>query len=73
MIAFIRRAARTLIKIVAGMAVVVFIFANPIGNNSGLAFMASIIVLVTCAMAWAVLEHFGGTEEEPDDRPQSDK
>lgn len=51
----------------------VFTVANPIGDNSGIAFIASIIVLVACGVAWAMLEVFGGSEEEPKDTSQMDK
>jgi hypothetical protein len=53
------------IKAIQGIAVLVFTVANPIGDNSGIAFTASIIVLVACGVAWAMLEVFGGYEEEP--------
>ena len=51
----------------------VFIVANPIGDNSGIAFIASIIVLVICGVAWAVLEVYGGTDEEPQDVSGQDR
>ena len=66
-LAFIKRAARAAIKAIAGLAVLVLIVANPIGDKSGIAFIASIIVLVMCGVAWAVLEVYGGTDEEPKD------
>ena len=72
-VAYIKRGARVLIKAIAGIAVLVFIVANPIGDNSGIAFLASIIVLVACGVAWAMLEVFGGPEEEPKDTSQMDK
>lgn len=70
-IASIKRAARVVIKGIAGIAVVVFIVANPIGDNSGIAFIASIIVLVACGLAWAMLEVFGGADEGEEDRSQT--
>jgi hypothetical protein len=69
----IKRAARAVIKAIAGVAVLVFIVANPIGDNSGIAFIASIIVLVMCGVAWAVLEVYGGTDEEPQDASEQDR
>ena len=73
LVATIKRAARVVIKAIAGIAVLVFIVANPIGDNSGIAFIASIIVLVACGVAWAMLEVFGGPEEESEDTSQTDK
>lgn len=72
-VASIKRAARVLIKAIAGIAVLVFIVANPIGDNSGIAFIASIIVLVACGVAWAMLEVFDGPEEGPKDTSQMEK
>jgi len=71
-VASIKRAARAVIKAIAGIAVVVFLVANPIGDNSGIAFIGSIIVLVACGATWAMLEVFGGPEE-PGDAPEADK
>jgi len=66
----VKRAARVLIKAIAGIAVVVFIVANPIGDYSGIVFIISIIVLVACGTAWATLEVFGGSEEGSEDTSQ---
>lgn len=71
-VASIKLAARAVIKVIAGIAVVVFLVANPIGDNSGIAFIGSIIVLVACGAAWAMLEVFGGPEE-PEDTSEGDK
>lgn len=68
-----KRAVRAVIKVVAGIAVLVFILANPLGDNSGIAFIASIFALVACGAAWGILEVFGGSEEEPEDVSQPDK
>ena len=38
----------------------VFIFANPGGDNSGVAFTASIMVLVPCDLAWASWRYLAG-------------
>jgi len=69
--ASLKRAARVVIKAIAGIAVLVFFVANPVGDNSGLAFIASIIVLVACGLAWALLEVFGGADEQAGDSPQA--
>jgi len=67
----IKRAARGVIKTIAGIAVVVFLVANPIGDNSGIAFIASIVVLVACGAVWGMLEVFGLSEEGSEERSQS--
>ena len=72
-LASIKRVARAVIKVIAGVAVLVFIVANPIGDNSGIALIASIIVLVICGVVWAVLEMYGGTDEEPQDLSEQDR
>ncbi len=64
---------RVLTKGITGVAVLVFIVANPIGDNSGIAVIASIVVLVACGLAWAMLEVFGGLEERPKDTSHIDK
>jgi hypothetical protein len=69
----VKRAAPVFIKAIPGIAVLVFTVASPIGDNSGIAFISSIIVLVACGVAWAMLEVFGGSEEEPKDTSQMDK
>ena len=63
----VKRAARMVIKAIAGIAVIVFIVANPIGNNSGIEFITSIIVLVACGVVWAIMEVFGGSDEVSED------
>jgi hypothetical protein len=67
----LKRAARAVIKAFAGIAVLVFFVANPVGDNSGLLFIASILVLVACGLAWALLEVFGGADEEAGESSQA--
>ena len=69
----LKRAGRAVIKAIAGVAVLAFIVANPIGDNSGVAFIASIIVLIVCGLAWAALEVYGSTDEETQDVSEQDR
>jgi hypothetical protein len=72
-LAKIKRATRVVIKAIAAIAVLVFVVANPIGDNSGIAFIASIFVLVACGAAWAMLEVFVDSEDASEDRSQPDQ
>ncbi len=58
-------------KVIAGIAVCVFILANPIGDNSGIVFIASIIVLVVCGAILGLLEYLS-LETEPMTEPPPD-
>jgi hypothetical protein len=41
------------------------------GDNSGIAFIVSIIVMVACVLAWAILEVFGRADDEAGDSSQA--
>lgn len=63
LISMLKRVLRPVVKVVAGLAGLVFLFDNHIGGTSGLLLLASIAVLAICGIIWMI---FLG---EDDDRP----
>jgi hypothetical protein len=52
-----RRILRTIVKCIAGIAGLVFLFFNPLANDVGLWFFASIPVLLVCFVLMLFLEN----------------
>jgi uncharacterized oligopeptide transporter (OPT) family protein len=67
----VKKAAQLLIKIIGGIAAVVFIRSNPFGSNQGVAFLISIPVLVLCAGLLIWLKDDQSIEENQTEKQQS--
>ncbi len=63
-----RNGVHAVCKIVAGIAICVFLFANPVGDKSGIAFIISIFVLLVCGGVAALVEYLS-VETEPMPKP----
>jgi hypothetical protein len=60
----LKRILRPIVKAVAGLAGVVFLFDNHLSGTAGLILLASIAVLVLCGIGWLIFlrENEDGSE-----------
>jgi hypothetical protein len=65
----VKRILRPIVKAVAGIAGVVFLFDNHPSGTAGLILLASIAVLALCGIVWMIFlrEHEDGTGYWPSD------
>jgi predicted membrane metal-binding protein len=63
-VAMLKRILRPIVKAVAGLAGVVFLFDNHLSGTAGLILLASIAVLVLCGIGWLIFlrENEDGSE-----------
>ena len=53
-VAIVKRILRPIVKAVAGLAGVVFLFDNHLSGTAGLILLASIAVLTLCGIVWMI-------------------
>jgi len=51
-----KRILRPIVKVVAGIAGVVFIFDNRLSGTEGLVLLGSIAALVVCGLVWMIFD-----------------
>ena len=63
-VAMVKRILRPIVKAVAGLAGVVFLFDNHLSGTAGLILLASIAVLALCWIGWLIFlrENEDGSE-----------
>jgi hypothetical protein len=59
----VKRILRPIVKAMAGLAGVVFLFDNHLGGTAGLILLASIAVLALCGIVWVKFLHEDGDDE----------
>ena len=67
----VKRILRPIVKAVAGLAGVVFLFDNHLNGTAGLILLASIAVLTLCGIVWMIFlgEDEDASESWPRPRP----
>jgi hypothetical protein len=53
-VAMVKRILRPIVKAVAGLAGIVFLFDNHLSGTAGLILLASIAVLALCGIVWTI-------------------